>query len=398
MAEAPGEPKTTVRGTRRKAQLVDAAARLFHRHGYRNVSLDDIAAAVGVTGPALYRHFRNKHDLLVAAMDEQVTRSEAVATQALSGDGAVEERLETYFNDLATLVIDVHDAVLWMREQTHLSPEERKAFRGRIRTIRRSVSGALVEWRPELTPEEADLIAWALLALSSRTSEYRSAMDRASAARAMTHMAWAVAGCDLSAAPDGLATAESRYVPTEASRRERVLESATELFYRRGYYEVSVEDIAEASNTAIATLYQLFSGKANVLCAVLIRGSEGTAYLTAHRLAYVEDHAEALYTIWTTYLELALGPHGRLLRILTDDFVYLSDDALRSLRRGEREYLEEWVRALGEVRPDLAAGEVLARVHSTVAVLSELTQIPALRRQPHLGSRLHALAATLLRA
>ena len=48
----------------RRAVILSTAAGLFARHGFHGVSIDDLGRALGVTGPALYRHFRNKEALL----------------------------------------------------------------------------------------------------------------------------------------------------------------------------------------------------------------------------------------------------------------------------------------------------------------------------------------------
>lgn len=50
--------------TSRREQILAEAARLFARHGFHGVSIDGIGAAVGVSGPALYRHFPSKEGLL----------------------------------------------------------------------------------------------------------------------------------------------------------------------------------------------------------------------------------------------------------------------------------------------------------------------------------------------
>lgn len=49
----------------RRSQLISAAERLVAERGYLAVRLEDIGAAVGVSGPAIYRHFPNKEALLV---------------------------------------------------------------------------------------------------------------------------------------------------------------------------------------------------------------------------------------------------------------------------------------------------------------------------------------------
>jgi AcrR family transcriptional regulator len=55
---------TVPRGTSRRAQILTVAAELFARHGFHGVSIADLGAAVGVSGPALYRHFEGKEALL----------------------------------------------------------------------------------------------------------------------------------------------------------------------------------------------------------------------------------------------------------------------------------------------------------------------------------------------
>lgn len=53
---------------RRREQILDTAAGLFARHGYHGVSIADLGAACGISGPALYKHFRSKQDLLAAML------------------------------------------------------------------------------------------------------------------------------------------------------------------------------------------------------------------------------------------------------------------------------------------------------------------------------------------
>ena len=48
----------------RREQILQIAARLFARHGFHGVSIAELGAAVGVSGPALYRHFPGKEALL----------------------------------------------------------------------------------------------------------------------------------------------------------------------------------------------------------------------------------------------------------------------------------------------------------------------------------------------
>ena len=52
----------------RRSALLHAAAALFAERGFERVSLEDLGAAVGISGPALYRHFSNKQAVLAALL------------------------------------------------------------------------------------------------------------------------------------------------------------------------------------------------------------------------------------------------------------------------------------------------------------------------------------------
>src|SRR6478672_4600303 len=60
--------------TPRQEQILREAARMFAEYGYHGVSTEDLGAAVGISGPAVYRHFASKDallaDLLVGISEE----------------------------------------------------------------------------------------------------------------------------------------------------------------------------------------------------------------------------------------------------------------------------------------------------------------------------------------
>ncbi len=61
--------RLTTRGAHRRRAILSSAATLFAREGYAAVGMDDIGAAAGVTGPAIYRHFASKSAVLTAVID-----------------------------------------------------------------------------------------------------------------------------------------------------------------------------------------------------------------------------------------------------------------------------------------------------------------------------------------
>src|SRR5690242_21604824 len=65
----------------RERQMLETAHTLFAERGFAEVTMDEVAAAVGVTKPLLYNYFGNKERLYAACM--------APAAQALA-DATVE--------------------------------------------------------------------------------------------------------------------------------------------------------------------------------------------------------------------------------------------------------------------------------------------------------------------
>lgn len=84
----------------RREQLLTAGARLIAERGFLGMRLDDLGAAVGISGPAVYRHFPNKEALLVELLV-------GVSRRLLDGGTAVVSRAASPEEALAGLV-DFH--------------------------------------------------------------------------------------------------------------------------------------------------------------------------------------------------------------------------------------------------------------------------------------------------
>ncbi|WP_421732988.1 TetR/AcrR family transcriptional regulator [Cellulomonas sp.] len=67
MSEAPTTARVRAKAERRSA-LLSEAARLFAGHGFDGVSIEDLGSSVGVSGPAVYRHFPSKQAVLAALL------------------------------------------------------------------------------------------------------------------------------------------------------------------------------------------------------------------------------------------------------------------------------------------------------------------------------------------
>lgn len=107
----------------RRSSLLAEAARLFAQHGYNGVSIEDLGAASGISGPAVYRHFAGKAAVLGALL-VGVSRDLLGGGRAVAADGgtpgAVLARLVDFHADFALShpdVIRIQD-----RDMDSLSP------------------------------------------------------------------------------------------------------------------------------------------------------------------------------------------------------------------------------------------------------------------------------------
>lgn len=86
----------------RRSALLAAAEQLIADRGYLAVRLEDIGAAAGVSGPAIYRHFSGKEGLLVELLVEVSTRllcgGEAVVAGAPDASAALQSLIDFHLD------------------------------------------------------------------------------------------------------------------------------------------------------------------------------------------------------------------------------------------------------------------------------------------------------------
>src|SRR5437764_4142943 len=98
----------TGRTARKRAAITDAATTLFLRGGYRGTSMDEIAAAAGVSKQTLYKQFSDKAQLFSEVVQAMVTAaSDPVheAVQGLEGTGQLDADLSSIARRQLELVL-----------------------------------------------------------------------------------------------------------------------------------------------------------------------------------------------------------------------------------------------------------------------------------------------------
>jgi AcrR family transcriptional regulator len=154
------ENRSATRGTPdRQREILQAAVQLFHRNGYHATGMSDIGGALGLTGPALYRHFESKSAILETALLRSAEYMERKVAQVIT---ATTDPLDT----LQSLVRDIIDVLVRYPAVVAIAETERRYLSDRARAIYdRSSRLRLAEWvgplrriRPELTESDARLV------------------------------------------------------------------------------------------------------------------------------------------------------------------------------------------------------------------------------------------------
>jgi AcrR family transcriptional regulator len=176
--QRPGPPAPRRRS--RRDEILEIAMGLFAARGYHGVSMDDIGSAAGVTGPALYHHFRGKEAMLVAALIP-------VSENLLHGGKA---RVAEHPDDAGAALADLIDfhvefalanpavIALHLHELDRLPDEPRRQIRRLQRLYVEEWVAVLGTLRPELDPAEARVLAHSAFGLMNSTPFLGGEVDR----------------------------------------------------------------------------------------------------------------------------------------------------------------------------------------------------------------------------
>jgi AcrR family transcriptional regulator len=180
--EAVSEDVATTSRSRAKADrresLLRSAAQLFAQNGFSRVSLEDLGSAVGISGPAVYRHFDSKQAvlaaLLVGVSQELVTGGHTVVAEASDDDDALNSLIRFHVEFALTNpdVIRVQD-----RDLDSLTDDDRHSVRALQREYVELWVATLGRVHPDADTESLRIRAHATFGLINSTPHSARARD-----------------------------------------------------------------------------------------------------------------------------------------------------------------------------------------------------------------------------
>ena len=134
----------------REAILAQAAA-LFARQGYTAASMNQVAAACGISKPTLYHYVQDKHELLLCVAQGHIDRLQALVADVESQALPARERLQALIERFVLAYADAQHEHRVLTEDVKFLDEAARArvLEGERRVVA-AFARAVVELRPEL--------------------------------------------------------------------------------------------------------------------------------------------------------------------------------------------------------------------------------------------------------
>lgn len=167
-------PATTVRSARkakgeghvRRAEILEAAERLFVECGYEGATIRKIADEVGVSSTALYMHFRDKSQILSEICEAGFAKLIAVTEAIEAGGSAPEQVLRSKMRAYADFGFENPNAyrLIYLTRPGEAGSAEdvaRRVGRGLFERLRQPLVDLHAEGRLKRDPDVAAQIIWA---------------------------------------------------------------------------------------------------------------------------------------------------------------------------------------------------------------------------------------------
>ena len=357
----------------RKAQVERAAAAAFSASGYHAVGMDAIAAKVGISAAALYRHYPSKYDLFRAAvlnLGQQLVDATEVAD--VKSDADTLHRLIHSIIDVTLANRETGGLYRW--QARYLRPPDQERLTGQLKVVNRRIQKPLTAIRPALSSPQRWMISAALLSAIGSVVDHRVRMPDQQIRALLFDAGVNIVDVELPAPDDPLPTPPRRQLFSDTGTYEALLHAAVVLFNERGYRETSMEQIAATVGMPASGVYRYFSGKGDILATVMRRAADRISGELSAILGVDTEPRNVLTHLADAYVATAFA-NPELAFVYYTERVNLSptDDGL--LRNLQRSAIDSWVALLTAARPQLTATPARFLVHAAMALVVDVGRL-----------------------
>src|SRR5919197_40713 len=168
-----------VMGTPRREAILSSALELFRQRGFHAVGIDEIGTAAGISGPAVYRHFRSKDSLLVSLFDQISERmlqgAQEIGAKPLSPDEALDQLVALH----VSFAVDERSLLaVWIQDWRSLPDPDAHRIRRRQVEYVSEWTAALRRLRPDLSFQQVETIVYAAIGAINSVAFHDSRLPR----------------------------------------------------------------------------------------------------------------------------------------------------------------------------------------------------------------------------
>ncbi|MFC6154647.1 TetR/AcrR family transcriptional regulator [Nocardioides yefusunii] len=352
----------------RRQMVVDAAGPVFSERGYHGASMEEVAAKVGITAAALYRHFPNKYALFAQCANRMVDDLLEVLELDPRPEG-----LGELLPALAEVTLGNRaSGGLYRWESRYLEAEDRAGLRTKFGVLVDATAHAVAREHPG---PEILLRANAALGAIGSITQHRTPFARGKAVELLCGAADRVASADLSTVPASASVVVLPQRQDPRGRRGEILGVAIPLFAEHGYHNVSMGQIAGELGMGSSAIYRHYPVKADILAAACLQAAAFLEHAVAQSLHAVRSegltgaHA-SLVALVSTYVAYSFEDSA-LRSVAEAEIIGLPADLQRPVRLAQREHVSLWEQLLAQARPELEPRQARTLAHAGFGVVVE---------------------------
>ena len=372
------EPAAATRPRNRRQLIVEAAGAVFSARGYHAASMEEIAAGVGITAAALYRHFPNKYALFAECADVMIDRLVATLDEVPQ-----EAELAEVLRALVQVTV-AHRAAggVYRWEARYLNRDDRRRLRAKFALLVERVTEAV---RREYPLPDEDLRAAAALGAIGSITMHHTAIAQRRLEELLLSCALRVVATDPTTAAR-THPVELPAQPIPRTRRAEILAAAVPLFARDGFANVTNGQIAEAVGLAPSALYRHYPGKVDILVAACLQAAALLAQAVDQSLQDLTDpHAgpkngphpgphhdahRAVTALAATYVAYSFE-HTALTSVAEAEVAGLPAELKQPLILAQHDHIAVWEQQLRSARPELDLRQARVLIHAGFGVVVE---------------------------
>ncbi|ORA16632.1 TetR family transcriptional regulator [Mycobacterium szulgai] len=362
----------------RKAQIARASAEAFSAQGYHAVSMETIAAKVGVSAPALYRHYAGKYDLFRGAV---LTLSQLlVDCTDLDPEPDPDPDPATTLDQLVAALIDVtldnrESGGLYRWQARYLRAEDQLTLTGQLKLVNRRIQEPLNAIRPALISSQRWMLSAGVLSAIGSIVDHRARLPADEIRGLLGEAAAAILAAELPQPGEVFGRPPSwRIFAEDAGVYEALLHASMILFKDRGYTETSMAQIASAAGIPVSGIYRYFSGKCEILATGLRRAADRVSGQLSPVVGALTEPRQALMLLIDAYVATSFA-NPELAAVYYTERVNLTPADQMLLHNVQLSTIDSWVRLLTTARPSLTPMQARFLVHAAMALVVDLSRM-----------------------